>query len=400
MTNFDARSLPYHPLQSDDDASIEEVMAVRTRASLGWGALQGRLTHVTPEVAHHFCCSLIRLTLVDALAQTGFPGAVTWFSSWFSGLEPVPGSTVHAAAPASLVAGTLLSELSLSHWGPLADAAAQIRAAARFDRGDGRHAPSPAPSFAIEQAAKLAELLPNEPDEVWPLVALDHLHAEAARSPHFAQAEREPRLIGLPSGPVTIEQTIRAMPLWALDLVAMPAIARSHPGTRPLPFPGAVRAEALRPELWPRERAILVAEAAGKAVRRLTDLFDTSCSSVQTMKVAAAGLRSTSRAPTLYRILFGFGPLRPIQIEQALGVSKNGVRDLVAALIKAGLAEMTTHRHQVVVRATQPQHAPDCTPALPDASEVIPDAAFAAFDTAMADIDRLLARSNTSIAEE
>ena len=400
MMNFDAPSPMYHPLQSDDDASIEEVMAVRTRASLAWGALQGRLTHVTPEVAHHFCCSLVRLTLVDALAQIGFPGADIWFSSWFSGLEPVPGSTVHAAAPASLVAGTLLSELSLSHRGPLADAAVQIRAAARFDTGDRHDAPSPAPSSAVEEAAKLAELLIFDPNEDWPLEALDQLHTEATRSPHFASAEREPQRLDLAPGPVAIEQRTRAMPLWALDLVAVPAIARRHPGTRPLPFPGAVRAEALRSELWPRERAILVADAASKAVLRLSDLFDTAYSSVQTMKVAVSGLRSTSRAPSLYRILSGFGPLRPIQIERALGVSKNGVRDLVAALVKAGLAEMTTQRHQAVVRATPPRHAPDHASASPCGTEAIPDTAIAEFDTAMADIDRLLARSNASISEE
>src|SRR3546814_11388248 len=62
-------------------------------------------------------------------------------------------------------------------------------------------------------------------------------------------------------------------------------------------------------------------------------------------------LRSTSRAPLLYRLLAGFGPLRPLQIEKALGVSKNGVRDLVAALVKAGLAERAAYEHHPIIRA-------------------------------------------------
>jgi hypothetical protein len=191
-----------------------------------------------------------------------------------------------------------------------------------------------------------------------------------------------------------------ALPLWALDFVAVPTMARSRPGTRPLPLPGAVRAEALRPELWPRERAILVADAAGKAALRLSALFDTAYSTTHAMTAAVSSLRSTSRAPMLYRILSGFGPLRPIQIEQALRVSKNGVRDLVAALVKAGLAEMTAHRHQAVVRATAPSRAPDPVSVSPDETEAIPDTNFAEFDAAMADINRLLARSNASLPEE
>src|SRR3546814_5606648 len=128
-------------------------------------------------------------------------------------------------------------------------------------------------------------------------------------------------------------------------------IARSAPATRPLPLPGAVRAEALRPELWSRERAIITAEAAGEAAQRLSDQLDAAHASVREVHEAMTVLRSTSRAPLLYRLLAGFGPLRPLQIEKALGVSKNGVRDLVAALVKAGLAERAAYEHHTIIRA-------------------------------------------------
>ena len=393
----------FHPLQSDEDAPLEALMTARARAALAWGVLQGGLAHMPLEGADHFCYGLIRRALIDALAQSGFPGADARFSSWYSGLEPVTGVTAHAAAPASLVAETLLTELSLSAWEPLAAAAAKIRAAARFersDRRDRRDASDTTPAFAVEEAARLAAPLANNPDADWPLAVLDRLHSVAAGSPHFAPSERSRQLLDLPSGPIALEQTMPAMPLWALDLAAGSVIARNHPGTRSLPCPGAVRAEALRPELWLRERAILVADAAYKAAQGLTGLLDASYSIVKEMREPVSRLRSTSRAPALYRMLAGFGPLRPIQIEAALTVSKNGVRDLVAALVKAGLAEMTTHRHQALVRAAAPLNAPDPISVSPDETEAIADTNFAEFDAAMADIDRLLARSNASLPEE
>ncbi|WP_449470500.1 hypothetical protein [Sphingobium chungangianum] len=393
MQDLSAPSTAMHPLQSDEDAPLDALMAARVCAALAWGLLQGRLAHVPAPVAHAFCAALIRLLLIDSLAQSGFSGTGDWFSAWFSGLEPAPDTTASIAAPASLVAETLLSELSLSAWTPLAQAAAQIRAAARFDRTDRAEAAEILPAFAVAEAAGLAEPLTPPTEGDWPLAALDHLHAAAADSPHFAPAERNRQLLSLPSGPMVFEQTRAGAPLWALDLMAGPLIARSNPGSRPLPLPGSVRAEALRPELWPRERAILVAEAAGQAAQRLSDQLDAAHACVQDMQHPLSGLRSTSRAPLLYRLLASLGPLRPLQIEQALAVSKNGVRDLVATLVQAGLAETSLHRHQTVVRALPPRRAPIVTPT---EHEDVPDNPYAEHDSAMADIDRLLARSDSS----
>ena len=386
-------SPPFHPLQSDEDAPFEDLMAARVHATLAWGQVQGKLSHLPTDVAHQFCAALTRLMLVEALAHSGFSGAEGWFSAWFSGLAPVPGVTTQTTAPAALVAGTLLSELSLSAWEPLGQAAAQIRAAARFDQDRHHAVPEIPPAFAVEEATRLAESYARGSKGDWPLAALDHLYDAAAGSPHFAPVERNRQLLALPSGPVAFEQARPAMALWALDLVAGPLIARSNPGFPPLPLPGTLRAEALRPELWPRERAILVAQAAEKAVQRVSEQLDVAYARVQAMQAAISSLRSTSRAPLLYRLLAGFGPLRPLQIEQALAVSKNGARDLVAALVKAGLAETTAHRHQAVVRALPPPR----TPIVPAAEgEAAADSPYAEHDSIMAEIDGLLARANAS----
>src|SRR3546814_19892544 len=109
------------------------------------------------------------------------------------------------------------------------------------------------------------------------------------------------------------------------DLLAGALIARSAPATRPLPLPGAVRAEALRPELWSRERAIITAEAAGEAAQRLSDQLDAAHARVRAVHEAMTVLRSPSRAPLPYRLLADFGPLLPHQIESDLGVRKTAV---------------------------------------------------------------------------
>lgn len=399
MPDFEANFPMFHPLQSDEDASHDDLMVARARTALAWGALQGRLAHLPPEVAHHFCCALTRLAIIEALGSSGYPGTEAWFSLWFSGLEPVPDVSTHAAAPASLIAETLLGELMLSPWGPLAEAATQIRGAARFDRDDRGDTPSPPLALAVEEAAGLAQSVRNEAgaaDGDWPLAALDRLTQAAAASPNFPPTDREYRVLDLPAGPVALEQAGATPPLWLLDLVAGAVVAPDNPGSRPLPLPGAVRAEALKPHWWPRERAILVADTARVAAQKLTVLVDAAFHAVANMEQLTTRLRSTSRAPVLFRLLSGFGPLRPIQIEKATALSKNGVRELVATLIKAGLTEMSSHHHQAIVCAIPPQGRSTHVSAPEDEPGPLADDKFAEFDAAMADIDRLLSRSNGS----
>src|SRR3546814_11750426 len=103
MPDFCDPSTRFHPLRSDEDAPIEDLMTARVRAALTWGQLQGRLAHVPAQVAHQFCAALARLLLVDALTGSGFSGAHSRFSAWSSGLPPVPAPPAHVAAPPPLV---------------------------------------------------------------------------------------------------------------------------------------------------------------------------------------------------------------------------------------------------------------------------------------------------------
>src|SRR3546814_17260234 len=77
MPDFCDPSTRFHPLRSDEDAPIEDLMTARVRAALTCGQLQGRLAHVPAKVAHQFCAALARLLLVEALTGSGFSGAIT-----------------------------------------------------------------------------------------------------------------------------------------------------------------------------------------------------------------------------------------------------------------------------------------------------------------------------------
>ncbi len=189
-------------------------------------------------------------------------------------------------------------------------------------------------------------------------------------------------------------------PLWAIDLAAGQALSAATPGMVPLPCPGALRAEALAPWLWPRERDILVADALTACADRLAKLVEQARTRHSHMTRALAALRSNSRAPLLYTLLAGFGPLRPGQIERALHLSKNGVRELVKSLKSASLADIERHRGQILIRASLADGKASESGPGPGPSPVLSAESLAEFDAAMAAIDRLLARSNASPSNE
>ncbi len=399
MANFVAHSTGFHPLQSDEDAPPEALMLARSRTALTWGRLQGLIAHLDPGVATNFAASVIRAQLCEALLQAGHAEAAARFDLWFCGLHAAP-PTPHVFALPWQIVDAILAELSLSHWEPVARGAQQLRGAGGTDHAPDAPEDALSPREAISLASALAaEVQPNA-EQDWPLAALDRLHALAAASPEFAPAEPERRLLDLPTGPLAFTQPRSRSLLWALDLIVGPTVARAAPGVIPLPCPGALRAEALPPWLWPRERGIVMADAIAASAARLIGLVEDAWTRHRHMTLALADLRSNARAPALYTLLAGFGPLRPGQIERALQLSKNGARELVRTLKAAGLADVEQHRGQVLIRATgdggkasEPSAAPDLSPALSAES-------LAEFDEAMADIDRLLARASGPISDE
>lgn len=402
MANFEAPIAGFHPLQSDEDASPEALMLARSRAALTWGRLQGLVAHLEPGVAHLLAASVIHAQLSEALLQAGHAGAAAQFDLWFCGLAAAPTEGPHVFARPWAIADAILAELSLDRWEPIARVAQQLREAAAPDHGPDHGCVGPAdalpPRDVIALAAKLASEAGPHGESYWPLAAIDHLHTAAAASAEFAPSEPDQRLLDLPGGPLAFAQPRARTPLWAIDLAAGQALSGSTPGMVPLPCPGALRAEALVPWLWPRERGILVAEALTTCAQRLARLVEQARTSHRHMTCALADLRSNSRAPMLYTLLAGFGPLRPGQIERALHLSKNGARELIKSLKSSGIADNERHRGQVLIRACLADGKGRETDPGPDLSPVLSAESLAEFDEAMADIDRLLARSNASSA--
>lgn len=396
--------LLFHPLRSDEDAPHDALLKAQSATIFVWGRLQGRLAHLAPEPAHFFSCALVRLSLNNALARAGFTGAADWLPAWFAGLRPPLCATVHVTAPPAPIVEAVLAELTRARWEPLASAAQQIQAAARFDRC----------AHSLEDTARIAEVMAaserlagqaheraaaHDDEDIWPLPALGHLHDLAAETLEFAPQTRERAMTAGAGGPVGFDLAAAPSPLWALDCCVSKQTTPATNGITPLPLPGAVRAEALQPYLWPRERAILVAQGMLQAVSRLSELLDTAFAASRDLERHLQTVRSTSRAPALYRLLRGFGPLRPVQIASALGVTKGGVREIVGALCDAGLAKVSADAGRKIIEAiVRPATAAEttngamCAAELPSASE----GAIAAFDAAMADIDQLLERLNRS----
>ncbi len=369
--------LLFHPLRSDEDAPHHTLLHARSKTAFAWGLLQGRLAHLAPEPAQAFSCALVCLALNDALTQSGFSGAADWLPAWFSGLRPPLCATTHVAAPAAPLADAVLGMLTRARWEPLALAARQIQAAARFDRGAHSHEDTARIAEVIAAVERLAgqahaRTATDDDEHVWPLASLGHLHDLAASTLEFAPQARERGIIVGPSGNVGFDLAAAPPPLWALDYWASKQTVPAARGITPLPLPGAVRAEALRPYLWPRERAILVAHGMAQAVSRLSALLDMALAASSACERQLHAARSTSRAPALYRVLRGFGPLRPVQIAAMLGVTKGGAREIVTALCDAGLARVRAEAGRRMIEAAE------------------------AFDAALADIDQLLERLNRS----
>jgi len=378
-------------------------MAARANASLAWGLLHGRLANLPPAIAHHFSCLLVRHALCDALDRCGFRDAAAWLPAWFSGLRPPPGTTAHTAVPAWLLVDAILAELGRATWDPLAQAAEQIRSAARFARDDMRHHDGMTPFVLLASAETLAARATEQASAPfsandWPLRYLDQLHALASSSADFAPQVRERSMIEAQGQRVGVEQPASPAPLWALEYVPHKGFAQTAPGLSPLPLPGAIRAEALQAHLRPRERAILVANGVETAVLRLSRLLDAAHQATRHWEQHAQPLRSNSRAPMLYRLLSGFGPLCPVQIETALGVSKAGVREVVSVLLEAKLASSTTVSGRKVIAAKDDVDKAAFTRSMSPEAVTDPQShehsAIAEFDAALAGIDEVLERLN------
>jgi hypothetical protein len=382
----------FHPLAADADAPIEEVALAQAECALALGRFDGLLTGLPPAETALFGMSLLRAVLLAALAQAGFADAEWRFDAWFAGLDRGPQETPLTGCSAYAVVRALLGELGHHPWPPLADAARTITAAARFGVDRATQPEDALASEAIMKAAGLARQACALGGTALPFAGLDRLHGLLRAEPLFAPVERASRTFPLNGRDVAIEQTAPRTPLWAVDAVLGSLLSAYGACRVPLPIPGAVTAEALQPQLWPGERALLAAHSLHASVTRLVDLIADARRQAALMREHLAHLRSSARAPQVWILLAAFAPLGLDQMTSAFGVSRRGTYAIGDALIAAGLARREMIKGKILLVADEPQRD-QRSPSLGQAP-ALPHPTLADFDAAMAEIDRLLASSS------
>lgn len=386
---------PFHPLAADADISSEELAHAQAECALALGRLDGLLAGLPESEERLFCAGLLRTVLLAALAQAGFADAELCFNAWFAGLGRSPQESPLTACTAHAVVRALLGELGHHPWEPLAAAAQTITAAARFGTDRPMQAEDADAGEAIARATELASQAGISGDTALPFAGLAHLHTLLRQNPLFAPVERAVRSFSFGGRERSIEQTAPRMPLWAVDAVLGGFLSVCGTWRLSIPCPGAMTTQALQPQLWPGERALLAAHSLHASALRLCELVADARRRAALMEAHLRHLRSSARAPQVWTVLTAFAPLGLDQIGSAFGVTRRGTYAVGDALISAGLARREIVKGKVLLVAEEPGR--DRLSRSLDQAPALPRPALAEFDAAMAEIDRLLVRSSGQI---
>ncbi|NIJ15384.1 hypothetical protein [Sphingobium vermicomposti] len=384
-----------HPLAADADVSPEELAFAQAECALALGRLDGLLAGLTRPEKQLFGLSLVREALLSALAQAGFADAALRFNAWFAGLDRPPQETPLTACSAYALVRALLAELGHHPWEPLARTAQTIATAARFGADRPAHAEDALGDDALAKAADLTKQASMNDDSALPFTGLARLSALLRADPLFAPVERTVRSFSLSGRKVAVEQAAPRTPLWAVDAALGRVLSACGTWRLPLPCPGAVTAQALQPQLWPGERALLAAHSLHASATRLSNLVADARKRAALIGEQLGHLRSSARAPQVWTLLAGFAPLGLDQIGSAFGVSRRGTYAIGDALVAAGLARRETVKGKVLLVSQEPRAISGST-SLTQAS-ILPGPALAEFDAAMAEIDRLLGNSSDQV---
>ena len=383
---------PDHPLAADADVPSEELALAQAACALTLGRLDGLLVGLTEGEEALFCMALVREVLLSAMVQGGFADAELRFNAWFAGLDRAPQETPLTPCSAHALVRALLAELGHHPWEPLARTAQTIATAARFGADRPAHAEDALGDDVLAKAADLTKQASMNDDSALPFTGLARLNALLRADPLFAPVERAVRSFSLSGRKVAVEQAAPRTPLWAVDAALGRVLSACGTWRLPLPCPGAVTAQALQPQLWPGERALLAARSLHASAMRLSDLVADARRRAALMDEHLGHLRASARAPQVWILLAAFAPLGLDQMASAFGVSRRGTYAIGDALAAARLARRESIKGKVLLVAEEPRR--DRLSAPLNQAPTLPDPALAEFDAAMAEIDRLLVRSS------
>lgn len=362
-------------------------------AALALGRLDGALSMAPPATLRLFAARLLKSTLIAALRQEGHAFTDARFHAWFAGLATLSGEPPRHARPPRALGEAILTELAHTSWEPLAGLAARFQAALLAPHD---HAGEPArqATHAIVAAARslLAQLTPSP----LPFPALAQLHRAVRDHLVFAPPERALELVG--PARLLVERATLPSPRWAIELLWGEHWHGAGVLRHALPCSGLIRFDVLRDGTDPDEGQTIVATALRDVAQGLGDMLAEADRLARCLADLQPGRRRTSRAPALFELLAGFGPLRSSQLETLLGATRLGVRAMLTALIEAGVLERTT---LAGVRLYSVIASP---PPAPQAHEEADGFAFSAaalgeYNASMAHIDALLTRNGGTPAD-
>ncbi len=351
---------------------------------------------------------------MTALRQEGHMFTEQRFHAWFAGLATLADETPRRARSPRALCDAILTELTHSSWEPLAALARRMQPALLAPQdlpgGEAHEAANTEALGVIGDARQVLDTLAAQlsPLPPLPLVSLARLHHAIGTSVRFAPGERSSALIpavGLGIGPIagyprTIERAPSPSPRWAIELLLGEHWRAAGLVRLALPWPGLIRLDALRHDPDDPDAApILRAAALRGSAQALFDKLAHAASITARIANHLPGQRTTSRAPALFELLAGFGPLRSAQLECLLGATRLGVRSMLTALDGMGVHGRTTIAGTLlysVSRGDPPAYAPS----EPADGLAFSSKALAEYNASMDDIDRLLARTGTGLAED
>lgn len=418
MNRFDT---PF-PSRSDGAEIDTTIPDLHGKALHSCGFVTGTLRSASPLMQTMFARLLVRRCLTHALRQERHTFTDGRLFAWMAGTCALDDDN-HGHRPPRLVAETLLEMLSRSAWQPLAEAAQSVHEALEApaevvdltpdalgpkdtregDWNESDEAVGPRGELGMiarKAQAVMEDLMVEQDDTTLPFPVLDRLHQAAAGSVTFAPREAIIRRVTVAGIARSVEESAEPAPLWALDCAAGDLLAQTGTLRPALPLPGLIRAEALRSNLEPEERALARATAFCKAAKDLRTLCEEALAIETRVVELAAQERASSRAPECIAWLATSGPLRSRQLEALLGATRLGVRGIVSKLKQAGLLTVETVAGVKLYGLANETAAPSsaATPAR-GASRPrmrISAEALAEYDAAMAEIDQLLARTDAN----
>lgn len=374
------------PLYRDD--FYDETAAVELAAALELGRLDGALAYCDAATLRILAGRVARDSLIAALRQEGHDFTDQRFHIWFAGLATLSDTPPRHAGPPRALCEAILHEFAHSSWRELADLVPRLNAAIQAPQDLETHQAHARSQAVIAEARAVLKTLPVQLGPL-PFAPLAALYQAMALNTRFAPAERLSTALSLGPQTVMIDRTAPASPRWAIEILFGEWLRQAGTLRLALPLPDLIRMDALAQQKSSERRSIR-AHALRAAAHSLISKLEEAHGHARQAYRRLPGGRTTSRAPALFELLTGFGPLRSSQMERILGATRIGVRGMISSWDQVGAITRTTmsgsHLYTIVPR-------PTASPPLGDANR---DRSFSTqtindFEASLAHIDGLLA---------